>query len=426
MPALKPPLGDSAQDTALKQPLGDSAAKSRRDLLKMAGAVPLLTAGRVWAAPANGAGKGAPRVLIVFLRGAYDAANVVIPTGSDFYYQSRPTLQIARPNASDPNAALPLDGDWSLHPALADTLYPLWQKKQIAFVPFAGTDDLSRSHFETQDCIELGQPLQGTRNFNSGFMSRLYGVLSDGRPIAFTDQVPLTFRGGAQVPNIALGAVSKPGVDDRQAKLIQDMYLGQALAPSVAEGFQVRDQVYQSMSAEMQAANRGAVSAKGFELSTRRIARLMKADYSLGFVDVGGWDTHVNQGAAKGYLADRLSELGRGLAGFADEIGPKAWNNSVVIVVSEFGRTFRENGAKGTDHGHGSVYWVLGGQVRGGRLAGDQARVEAAALNQNRDYPVITDYRALLGGVFQRAYGLDRARLQQVFPEAQAKDLQII
>ena len=394
----------------------------RRDLLKAAAAsAPLMVAGRVFAAP-----RGAPKVLVVFLRGAYDAANVVIPTGSDFYYQARPTLQIAKPNPDDPKAALPLDGDWSLHPALKDSLYPLWQKKQLVFVPFAGTDDLSRSHFETQDAIELGQPIQGTRNFSSGFMSRLSGELNGARPISFTDNVPLTFRGGAQVPNIGLNAVGKPGVDVRQTKLIQDMYRDQALGKSVSEGFQVRDQVYESISGETQAANRGAVSTKGFELSARRIGRLMKADYGLGFVDVGGWDTHVNQGAAEGYLAGRLAELGRGLAGFAEEIGPDAWNDTVVVVVSEFGRTFRENGAKGTDHGHGSVYWVLGGGVRGGRIAGPQVKVEQATLNQDRDYPVLTDYRALLGGLFQRAYGLDRKRLEDVFPQAQPRDLQLI
>jgi uncharacterized protein (DUF1501 family) len=394
----------------------------RRDLLKAAGAAaPLLAAGRVWAAP-----KGSPRVLVVFLRGAYDAANVVIPTGSDFYYQSRPTLQIARPDPANPDAALPLDADWSLHPALKDTIHPLWRKGQVAFVPFAGTDDLSRSHFETQDCIELGQPIGGTRDYNSGFMSRLYAQVGATRAISFTDQLPLTFRGGAPIPNIGLGAVGKPGVDAREAQLIQGMYQGQALAASVAEGFQVRDQVYQSISAEMQAANRGAVSAKGFELSARRIGRLMKTDYALGFVDVGGWDTHVGQGAAQGYLAGRLGELGRGLAGFADEIGPQAWNDTVVVVVSEFGRTFRENGDKGTDHGHGSVYWVLGGQVRGGRMAGEQVRVAQAALNQNRDYPVLTDYRALLGGLFQRAYGLDAGRIGQVFPQVRPKDLQLV
>ena len=395
----------------------------RRQLLTLAAAAaPGVVAGRVWAAP-----NADHRLLVVFLRGAYDAANVVIPIGSDFYYQARPSLQIAKPNAADPNAALPLSADWGLHPALKDSLYPLWQKRQIAFVPFAGAgEDLSRSHFETQDTIELGQPLQGSRNYGSGFMSRLYGQLADAKPIAFTDQLPLTFRGGRSIPNIGIGSVGKPGVDDRQAKLIEQMYHGQDLGASVSQGFAVRDEVYRSISAEMVAANRGAVSPRGFELSARRIGRLMKTDYSLGFVDVGGWDTHVNQGAATGYLAQRLSELGHGLAGFADEIGPEEWSRTTVIVVSEFGRTFRENGDKGTDHGHGSVYWVLGGAVKGGRIAGEQAPVTAAGLNQNRDYPVLTDYRALIGGVVQRAYGLNGERLQQVFPGAQPKDLALI
>ncbi len=394
----------------------------RRQLLTAgAAALPLFVAGRVWATPATDS-----RLLVVFLRGAYDAANVVIPVGSEFYYRARPGLQIARPDPANPNAALPLDGDWGLHPALKDTIYPLWAKKQVAFVPFAGTDDLSRSHFETQDTIELGQPLQGSRNYGSGFMSRLYGQLAGSKPIAFTDQLPLTFRGGQPVPNIGLGAVGKPGVDDRQAKLIEEMYRGQDLGKSVSEGFAVRDQVYRSISAEMVAANRSAVSPKGFELSARRIGRLMKADYSLGFVDVGGWDTHVNQGAATGYLAGRLGELGRGLAGFVDELGPEAWNRTTVIVVSEFGRTFRENGDRGTDHGHGSAYWVLGGGVRGGRIAGEQAPVTEAGLNQNRDWPVLTDYRALIGGVLRRTHGLSTASLQQVFPGVAASDLGLV
>ena len=395
----------------------------RRDLLtRAAAAAPMLVAGRVWAAPASQA-----RVLVVFLRGAYDAANAVIPTGSDFYYQARPTLQIARPNPADPNAALPLDADYGLHPALKESIYPLWQKQQVAFVPFAGTDDLSRSHFETQDTIELGQPLQGTRNFASGFMSRLCRQLAGGlQPIAFTDRVPLTFRGEGQVPNIAIGGLGTARVDDRQATLIEQMYQGRALGGAVSEGFHVRDEVTRTLSSEMTSASRDAASPKGFELSARRIGRLMRTDYNLGFVDVGGWDTHVNQGAATGYLAGRLGELGRGLAGFVDEIGPEAWTDTVVAVVSEFGRTFRENGNGGTDHGHGSVYWIMGGGVRGGRLAGDQVKVSEATLNQDRDYPVLTDYRALLGGLFQRTYGLSPARLQQVFPQAAPKDLRLV
>jgi len=393
----------------------------RQFIASAAAALPLVAAGRVWAAP-----QVKTRLLVVFLRGAYDAANVVIPVGADFYYQSRPTIAVAKPDPANPNAAIALDADWGLHPALKDTIYPLWQKKQIAFVPFAGTDDLSRSHFETQDSIERGQPLQGVYDYNSGFMNRLVLQLSGAQPIAFTAQLPLTFRGDHGVPNTDVSMTGKSGLNARDTKLIEQMYQGLPLESVVNEGFQVRDKVYQSMSQEMVAANRGATSPKGFELSARRIARLMKTQFNVGFVDVGGWDTHVNQGGAQGYLANRLGELGRGLAGYADEIGPEDWNNTVVVVISEFGRTFHENGDKGTDHGHGSAYWVMGGKVNGGQMLGRQASVTQASLNQNRDYPVLNEYRAMFGGLFQRLYGLDGKRLAEVFPQAPPVDLRLV
>lgn len=396
---------------------------NRRDLIKaFAASTSLTLAGRVWAAPATDA-----RLLVVFLRGAYDAANVVVPVGSEFYYASRPTLVVARPDAGNPNAALSLDAGWGLHPALRDSIYPLWARREIAFVPFAGTsDDLSRSHFETQDTIELGQAVGGSRDYRSGFMSRLASELTRVKPISFTDQLPLIFRGQSQIPNIGIASVSKPGVDDRQARLIREMYAKGDLANAVSEGFRVRDDVYKSVSEEMMAANRGAVSPRGFELSARRIGRLMREQFNLGFVDVGGWDTHVNQGAATGYLADRLGELGRGLAGFSEEIGPAMWRDTVVVVISEFGRTFRENGDRGTDHGHGSVYWVMGGGINGGRMAGEQVQVAQATLFQNRDYPVLTDYRAFFAGLIQHVYGLQPASLERIFTGIKPKDLNLV
>jgi uncharacterized protein (DUF1501 family) len=393
---------------------------NRRDLIKaFAAMAPLTVAGRVWAAPASDA-----RLLVVFLRGAYDAVNVLVPVSSDFYYSSRPALHVAKPDVGNPNAALSLTAEWGLHPALRDSIYPMWSRREVAFVPFAGSsDDLTRSHFETQDTIELGQSAGGSRDYRSGFMSRLAAELARARPIAFTDQLPLVFRGQSQIPNIALNSVGKPGVDDRQAQLIRDMYAHSNLAASVTEGFKVRDDVYRSISEEMTAANRGAVSPRGFELSARRIGRLMREQYNLGFVDVGGWDTHVNQGAATGYLADRLGELGRALAGFCEEIGPAGWRDTTVVVISEFGRTFRENGDRGTDHGHGSVYWVLGGGINGGRIAGEQVKVEQATLFQNRDYPVLTDYRAMFASLFQRIYGLDVAGVQRIFAGVRPAEL---
>jgi uncharacterized protein (DUF1501 family) len=405
-------------------------AMHRRDLLRHAAVLaPLVVAGRAFAAPASGSG----RLLLVFLRGAYDAANIVAPVGSDFYHQARPTIGLAKPDSANVDAALPLDGDWASHPALKDSIYPLWQARQIAFVPFAGTDDMSRSHFETQDTIELGQAIGGSRDFRSGFMARLAVALGSDRPIAFSDQVPLCFQGaaGRAIPNIALAGNLKPSIDPHEAKLIQAMYANDqsddaGLSAAVAQGFATREAVFRSLADEMVQASRGAVTPKGFELSARRIGRLMRDQYNLAFVDVGGWDTHVNQGGAQGYLAGRIAELGRGLAGFAEEVGPDAWRDTTVVVVSEFGRTFRENGDKGTDHGHGSVYWVMGGAVQGGRIVGPQVRIAAETLNQQRDLPVLTDYRGLIGGIVQRQFGLTGDRLNTVFPNGKPIQLGLV
>jgi uncharacterized protein (DUF1501 family) len=400
----------------------------RRSVLKGALGLSLL-GGRAMAVPAT----QGTRFLLVFLRGAYDAANVIAPVSSPFYHEARPTLALAAPDPANPQAALPLDADWGLHPALRDSMAPLWQARQLAFVPFAGTDDMSRSHFETQDTIELGQPIGGSRRYDSGFMGRLAQALG-GRgqgAIAFSDTLPLTMRGGPVIPNLALGGNGKPALDAHESALIAAMYRGQHLGgvdldAAVHSGFAARDSVYQALDDEMRASARGAIPARGFELAAQRIGVVMRDRYNLAFVDVGGWDTHVNQGGAQGQLAGRIGELGRGLAAYAAALGPDAWHRSVVVVVSEFGRTFRENGNRGTDHGHGSIYWVMGGAVSGGRMAGPQVRLAPETLNQGRDLPVLTDYRALIGGLWQRQYGLDPARLATIFPGVTPARLELI
>lgn len=392
----------------------------RRHLLQSMASVPLAVGSvRLFAAPTAGS-----RFLLVFLRGAYDCCNLLVPVSSSFYYEVRPDIAVPRPGA-DPNAALPLNGHWGLHPALRETIYPLYQKGQVAFIPFAGTDDTTRSHFETQDSIELGQPPDHGRDYRSGFLNRLAGVVNGAAPIAFTGQLPLMLQGKVQVPNAALKTVAKNSIDPRQSQLIASMYHGTALASRVDEGFAVQGEITRDLAAEMTAASRGAITAKGFVGEARRMARLMRERYDIGFVDVGGWDTHVNQGGAQGYLANRLNDLGQGLAAFAQEMGP-AWQDTTVVVISEFGRTFRQNGNRGTDHGHGTVYWVLGGGGRGGRIAGEQVRVEQATLFQNRDYPVLNEYRAVLAGLFARQFGLSAGQLDQVFAGVQPRDLGLI
>jgi uncharacterized protein (DUF1501 family) len=421
-------------------------ALTRRDLLKLAvvgAAHPLLPvraiASQAFAAP----GAANAKFLLVFLRGGYDAANVVIPVGSPFYYEVRPTIALPKPDPANPNAAISLAraGEattWGLHPALKDSMLPLWQKGQLAFVPFAGTEDLTRSHFETQDSMESGMPVstpgRAAHSYGSGFLNRLAVALeASAAPVAFTDGLPMIMSGDALVPNVSLKGTGRAPFDDRQMELLAGMYAGTRFQPLISEGFNLRKTVAEQaelmakggMPGEMQAANRNALTAKGFELEARRMAGLMKDTFNIGFIDVGGWDTHVNQGNAQGQLANLVSSLGQGLAGFADQMGP-SWNQTVVFVLSEFGRTFRENGTRGTDHGHGSVHWVLGGAVSGGRFVGDQVEVKPNTLNESRDFPVLTEYRSLLGGIFRRIYGLDNTRIARVFPNAIPLDLALV
>ncbi len=411
----------------------------RRHLLQAA--TGLLASTRLLAA----APPGTPRFLLVFLRGGYDAMNLLVPTAGSFYREVRPNIAVAASADAKQKGPLPLAEDWGLHPALEGSIAPLAAKRQCVFVPFAGTDDLTRSHFETQDSIELGQPLNARRDFGSGFLNRLAAVLAADNgaapreAIAFTDQLPLVLRGEMPVANLSLKQDPRKG-DERLRAALLSMYQGHPLQQRLAESFDVRDEAARqvamaapvaasssAMAGEMEAANRNAITAKGFEAEARRIARLMRERYALGFVDVGGWDTHVNQGGASGYLAQRFDELGRGLAGFADEIGDAAWRHTVVVVVSEFGRTMRENGNRGTDHGHGSVHWVLGGALAAASpVAGEQQRIEARTLFQNRDLPVLNEYRAWIGGLLQRQFALVPAQLDRVFPGSAPRDLGLL
>jgi uncharacterized protein (DUF1501 family) len=420
-------------------------AITRRDLLKAAlvgVAHPLLPVRGIVSQAFAAPGAADAKFLLVFLRGGYDAANVVIPIGSDFYYEVRPTIAIPKPDAANTNAAVPLArandaAYWGLHPALEQSMLPLWRKGQLGFVPFAGTTDLTRSHFETQDSIESGMPASpagGQRTYGSGFLNRLAAALdADAAPVAFTDGLPMVMAGEVVVPNVSLKGTGKPPFDARQMDLLAGMYAGTRFQPLISEGFALRKTVAEQAElmaqggtpGEMQAANRNALTARGFELEARRMAGLMKEKFNIGFIDVGGWDTHVNQGGAQGQLANLLTSLGDGLAALVDQMGP-TWNQTVVCVLSEFGRTFRENGTRGTDHGHGSVHWILGGGISGGRVAGEQVAVTPQSLNQNRDFPVLTEYRSMLAGIFRRIYSLDSARLARIFPNAASVDLGLL
>ena len=386
---------------------------------------------QLWALPPGSQVSGS-RLLVVLLRGGYDGASLLVPHGFPFYYASRPNIAIASPNPANPGAALDIGQGYGLHPAVASSLYALYQARQAVLVPFSGSQDLTRSHFQAQDVMEIGQPPRNPLDYASGFLNRLVGVLrKDGQRLggmSFTDNLTLAFKGTAEIPNISLKGQVHDTTDDRQAQLLATLYQGRKLDDYVQEGMQTRHQVSAELAAEMKNASRGAALAKGFEKEARAIAALMRDNpaYAIGFTDVGGWDTHVNQGAATGALATNLESLSQGLAGFADELGPDAWRKTVVVVLSEFGRTFRENGDRGTDHGHGNTLWVLGGGISGGRLAGELADVSEKTLFQNRDFPLLNDYRSVLADLMHRMYGLDSARLSTVFPGVSSQDYGLV
>ena len=392
-------------------------APDRRAVLAAALAAPLLPGTRLFAAPAS-----SNRLLVVFLRGAYDCLSTLVPIGSSFYAEARPTLAVARPG-SGANSAIALDGDWGLNPVLATSMLPFWKRGQLAFIPFAGTTDTTRSHFHTQDTLELGlaaMPPQGA----SGFLNRLAAEMSGSDPVAFTTQLPLIMRGPKTIPNLVLTPKTGAATDSRRNDQLARMYAAdRSLGQAVAQDIATRAQVSQALATEMTTSGRQALGASDFEGVARRIGVVMRGKPNLGFVDVGGWDTHVAQA---GSLNFKLATLGRGLAGFADAIGPQEWQRTTVVVVSEFGRTVRENGGGGTDHGRGTVFWVMGGGIKGGRIAGRQVRLARATLNEDRDLPVLNESRAVFAGLFKGLYGLDANRLGRVFPGVTPSDLKLV
>ena len=229
----------------------------RRDFLIGLSATALALRGaRLYAAPSAEA-----KCLVVFLRGGYDCANVLVPFTSPFYYESRPTLALPKPDAANAQACLPLDGTWGLHPALKGSILPLWNRGQAAFLPFSGTHDLSRSHFETQDAIEGGEPVDGPRDYGSGFLNRLVEVLGNANPIAFTDGLPLAMKGRITIPNVSLKQFGKAPFDDRQMAILADMYQGHPLEGAVVEGLQLRKDVARDFEREQGEAGRNAISA---------------------------------------------------------------------------------------------------------------------------------------------------------------------
>jgi len=391
---------------------------NRRDFVKLsAGAALLSAAAPSWTARADGEPK---RLIVVMLRGAVDGLNVVVPHGEAGYYEARPTIAIARPGATD--GVLALDSRFGLHPALS-ALMPLWSDKRLAFIHAAGSPDPTRSHFDAQLFIENGTP--GRSTIPDGWMNRLLAALPGPRDptdaISIGPTLPYILKGQVAVANLPLGPdAGKPMAIDRPevASAFDRLYDGNdRQGEAYRQGRSARAELVGDLSSEQQMADAGAPPAAGFPVAAGRLAHLIAQDrhIRLAFVALGGWDTHVRQGSHNGQLADRLRPLGDGLAALAKGLG-NDWSDTVIVVVSEFGRTVHENGNAGTDHGHGNVMWVMGGPVRGGKVYGDWPGLGAAQLYQGRDLAVTTDYRRPLAAIIERHLRVGDRALAQIFP----------
>lgn len=367
------------------------------------------------------------KVLVaIFQRGAADGLNVVVPHGEQRYYDLRPSIAIPRPSASAPGeSAIDLDGFFGLNPALSP-LKPLWDKQQLAIIHAAGSPDPTRSHFDAQDYMESGTP--GLKSTADGWLNRALppasGKSSPVRAVSLGPTLPRAMRGANSV--VAVETLGNFTVRDAAAaSTLQSMYAGshdQILGGTGRETFEAVALLQSIQKTPYQPAS-GANYPRGrFGDSLRQIAQLIKSDVGVevAFADIGGWDTHVNEVGPKpstGLLATRLDEFGAALAAFHQDMGDRM-EDVVVITMSEFGRTAKENGNRGTDHGHANAMFVLGGPVEGGKVYGQWPGLAPEQLYEQRDLALTTDFRVVLSeAVFKH---LGNRSIKPVFPNYSA------
>jgi uncharacterized protein (DUF1501 family) len=360
-----------------------------------------------------------PVLVCLFQRGAVDGLNMIVPHGEPLYYRERPRIAIPA------SAVIDLDGHFGLHPSLAP-LKALWDNKSLAPIHAVGSPDATRSHFDAQDYMETGTP--GVKSTPDGWLNRYCSHDREHadtafRAVAFGPQLPRVLAGSA--PTLAIDdlqafglRVPQEAARDRLTRAFEELYEGAAtglLASSSQEGFEAIQMLKRVNPAQYRPSDGVEYPPGRLGRSLLQIAQLIKADVGLeiAFADVGGWDTHVNQGASEGQLAARLRELGLALAAFTRDLGERM-RSVVVLTMSEFGRTIRENGNSGTDHGHATAMLALGGPVNGGRVLGRWPGLDPANRFEGRDVAVTTDFRDLFAEALARHLG---ARdLTPVFP----------
>ncbi len=362
------------------------------------------------------------RLVVLFQRGAADGLNIVVPHGESAYYSMRPAIAIPRPNRGQ-ESCIDLDGFFGLHPAMS-SFKPLFDQRQLAIVHAAGSPDNTRSHFDAQDYMESGTP--GVKSTEDGWLNRAVRKPEPGatpfRAISMGGALPRTLAGTA--PAVAIGNINEFGVGGRGpaaaplTNTFEAMYaqsVDSVLHGTGQETFEAVKMLKAADPARYTPA-RGANYPRGrFGDGLRQLAQLTKADLGVevAFADIGGWDHHVNEGAVQGQLANVLREFSQSIAAFWIDLGDLA-EDTVLVTMSEFGRTARENGNRGTDHGHANVMFVLGGPVRGGRVYGQWPGLELSQLYEGRDLALTTDFRRVLGEAVYRHLG--NRDLAAVFP----------
>lgn len=369
---------------------------------------------------AKNAPSGRKKILIaIFQRGAVDGLNVVVPHGEPNYYAMRPSIAIPRPGKRE-GSAIDLDGRFGLHPALL-SLKPLWDQKQLAIVEAVGSPDPTRSHFDAQDYMESGTP--GLKATHDGWLNRALARDSSTsalRAISLGPDLPRTLRGKNEA--LAINSIGDFQVKDSQAaSVFESMYgasVDQVLNGTARETFDAVRIMQSIQKAKYTPANNAQYPNGRLGQSLLQIARIIKANVGLevAFTDVGGWDTHVNEVGAQphvGQLANLLRDLGDAIAAFSQDMGDQM-ADITLVTMSEFGRTVRENGNRGTDHGHANYMFVLGGQVKGGCVYGDWPGLATEQLYEGRDINVTTDFRSVLSQVV--AAQLGNRELGSVFP----------
>jgi uncharacterized protein (DUF1501 family) len=382
-----------------------------------------------WALSTEGGGRDMKRLIVILLRGGMDGLNVVVPYGDPNYYQLRPTIAIPRPG--NELGVIDLDGHFGLHPAL-EPLMPFWRNKSLAFVHASGSPDPSRSHFDAQDYMESGIP--GAKLATTGWLNRLVSQLpnehSHLQALSFGPMLPKIFSGPANVATVNKAVQSNKMALDRPliAQLFGEEYEGRKdeLGKAFAEGIAAHRAVNRALETpdtndpqemEQIIANRGAPLPKSFASFGKQLANLIHKDgtVQVAFIDFGGWDTHINQGTGKGQLANHLDPLAKGLAELVDGLRD-LYRHTTIAVMSEFGRTAKENGNGGTDHGHGNVMWLLGGGMGGGKVYGRWSSLAEKDLHEGRDLPTSTDFRNVLSYLLANQMEVSDKALQSVFP----------